>query len=952
MRKNICIILILFYAVCVENLYAAEGVPFFRNYASAEYGAHNRNFDVVNGKNGIVYVANFEGLLYFDNSSWRIVYTPGYSRITRLFADSQGEIWAGGYNFVAKVTTDERRRMVLEPVVTDTGKLKVGEVVELFEERGSVFFRTQEGDRYRIVGKHICRVVSDAGIGSLWEEPYSVVRIQGTGDVEVNQSLRLSCGWQALASRSDGLIVLDGNGRKLYVLTEANGLCSNSVNRIAEGGNGILWGVTDNGIFSVSLPSMFSHYSSPEGLKGEVTTLQRYGGNLYIGTLQGLYRAEEGTVRRIPAVRQACWQLLSSADGKLYAATSEGLFEVNGETVRQLTHDYIQALAEDHEGKLYLAETDYISKLSRQNGKINHTRIADIKKVITLEYSRQSGVTAHDLSGNLYVKSDSGDNFIPTGYRSIDNHLACSKYSILWRTDAEGKCISAVDKRTNGQPERLNGYLTVLQDKTIRAIYPESDSLIWVGGDFGAIRLCFSAADAACRHLPQIFIRAVSIGEDSLYFGGSYVREDWDASGHNLSILKFGSRTKEIRFRFSSDALSALKKVEYQYRLEGYDDNWSSWGDVSEKTYTNLFYGSYTFKVRARDAFGQCSEVRAYHFTIRFPFYLKWYSLLLYFFLLAFIVFLCIKWRLRKLVKEKERLKDIVAARTKQIIEQKEEIEKKSDNLEKALGDLRHTQADLLRQEKMATVGKLTKGLIDRILNPLNYINNFSHLSSGLVSDLRNNFNSAKADMDPDTLDDSMDILDMMGSNLKKIEEHGGNTSRILKAMEEVLRERNKQKARMDLVALCRQALDMLGVYYKNEISRMQVALQTSFPVEELMIQGNEEQLGKTLMSLLNNGLYAISKKYAKQAYAPEIRLSMIIKNGVVFIHLKDNGIGIEESIQEQIFDPFFTTKTTGEAAGVGLYLSKDIVTSHHGNIHVESRKDEYTEFIIELPIE
>ena len=919
----------LFYAVSAEGIYAGEGVPFFRNYSSAEYGAHNRNFDVTTDKSGIVYIANFEGLLCYDNSSWRIVYTPGYSRITCLYTDLQGAIWAGGYNFVAKITTDERRRTVLQSVLPDTVTLKVGEVEELFEEKGKLLFRTQEGKRYQIEGQFV-RQVSGSGVKSLKDKTDVEVAVEGPGTVEVSQSLRLSCGWQVLASRNDGLIVLDGEGRKLYMLTEENGLCSNSVNRIAEGGNGVLWGVTDNGVFCVSLPSMFSRYSSAEGLKGEVTTMQRYNGILYIGTLQGLFQAEKETVRRIPAVRQACWQLLVSADGKLYAATSEGLFEMDGKTMRQLTHNYTQALTEDGKGKLYLAEIDGISLLSRQKGKISRTRIADIEKVMTLRYKWQSGVTAHDLSGNLYLKSEDGENFIPAGYQPVDNHQICFKDSISWHTNTEGKHLSAMDGRTNKQSAGLNERIAVLRDKTIRAIFAESDSLVWVGGDFGAIRIGITDTDDAFLHLPQVFIRAVHIGKDSLHFGGTHVQADRDASGYYLSAPEFGSRTKEIRFRFSSDALSALGKTEYQYRLEGYEDEWSSWSGIPEKTYTNLFYGSYIFKVRARDAFGRCSEVQSYPFIIQYPFYLKWYSLLLYFFLLAFTVFLCIKWRLRKLMKEKERLEDIVAART---------------------ADLRRAQADLLRQEKMATVGKLTKGLIDRILNPLNYINNFSHLSAGLASEMRKNLCASKTGMDEADFADSMDILDMLTANLEKIEQHGKNTARVLKAMEEILKDRKRTKNRTDLASLCLKSLEMLRTYYKEDIGRMAVSIQARMPETDVPVMGNEDQLGKTLMSLLNNSMYAITRKYGKQPYPAEISLAMETDGNTATICLRDNGVGIEESILEQVFDPFFTTKTTGEAAGVGLYLSREIITGHDGSITAASCKGEYTEFIIKLPI-
>ena len=72
--------------------------------------------------------------------------------------------------------------------------------------------------------------------------------------------------------------------------------------------------------------------------------------------------------------------------------------------------------------------------------------------------------------------------------------------------------------------------------------------------------------------------------------------------------------------------------------------------------------------------------------------------------------------------------------------------------------------------------------------------------------------------------------------------------------------------------------------------------------------------------------------------------------DNAVKISIRDNGIGIEDTITNKIFDPFFTTKTTGEAAGVGLYLSREIVQNHGGDISVQSVKNEYTEFIITLP--
>ena len=922
-----------------STLKASEGIPFFRNYSSAEYGGHNRNFDVVAGKDGMIYFANFEGVLSFDNSTWRMIYTPGYSRITRLLVDSKGTLWAGGYNIIAKVITDKNGRIVLKPVLSDTGKSKIGEIQKISEKNGRIFFYTKEKGQYEVRGDTVVWL-SQSSYDKDSDKPYAVIPARGLEKIEVNHFIRLRNGWQVFATQNEGLVVLDDRGNKLYTITETNGLCSNRIHRIAESGNGCVWGVTDNGVFKIYIPSMFSRYTPAENLKGEVTSIQRYRHKLYIGTLRGLYVAEGGTVTGIPSVRQACWQLLLAPDDKLYAATSEGVFEFEGKRVRKLTNNSALSLTVDASGQLYVGEMDGIYKLLFRRKKIEYTKMADVDKVIQFSWDSAEGLVAKNLIGNFYYKSRDTDRFIPVGNLPDGSGVSSSRESTVWHTDMDGKNMYVFSGQCENRPEKQNKCLTTLKEKTVRTIYPESDSLIWIGGDFGAIKVDFSAQDAVFDYLPQVFIREVTLNTDSVYFGGN-----------GFHIPSFDSQTKSISFKFSSDALPVHRNVEYQYFLEGYDDHWSSWTEFSEKTYTNLFYGSYKFKVRAKDSFDRYSSEKEYAFKILWPFYLKWYSIFFYILIFIGLVFLSIKWRLRKLVREKEALERIVALRTRQIVEQKNEIEEKSANLEKALCELRHAQADLVRQEKMATVGKLTKGLIDRILNPLNYINNFSHLTSGLVTDLRKNLDAVKPDMNQDDYEDSVDILDMMASNLSKIEEHGGNTSRILKAMEEVLKDRNRQKSQIDIIALCRKSLDMLRVYYQEDINQMKVSLQEHFPEKSLMIQGNEELLGKTLMSLLNNGMYALLKKYNKQTYSPELGISMDLEEQYVVIHLKDNGIGIEETIQEQIFDPFFTTKTTAEAAGVGLYLSKEIIANHNGTIHVHSRKDEYTEFIIKLPI-
>ena len=69
------------------------------------------------------------------------------------------------------------------------------------------------------------------------------------------------------------------------------------------------------------------------------------------------------------------------------------------------------------------------------------------------------------------------------------------------------------------------------------------------------------------------------------------------------------------------------------------------------------------------------------------------------------------------------------------------------------------------------------------------------------------------------------------------------------------------------------------------------------------------------------------------------------------WISVRDNGTGIPENVKDKIFHPFFTTKPTGEGTGLGLSLSYDIIKTHGGEIKVESKEGEGTEFTIELPV-
>jgi two-component system NtrC family sensor kinase len=116
------------------------------------------------------------------------------------------------------------------------------------------------------------------------------------------------------------------------------------------------------------------------------------------------------------------------------------------------------------------------------------------------------------------------------------------------------------------------------------------------------------------------------------------------------------------------------------------------------------------------------------------------------------------------------------------------------------------------------------------------------------------------------------------------------------------------------------------------------------------------QDIGRVILNLITNAFYAVQSRVETQnsaslQYEPTVWISTKKMNGEIRISVKDNGPGIPPHIVDKIFQPFFTTKPTGQGTGLGLSLAYDIVKAHSGEIKVETKEGEGTEFIIQLPI-
>jgi two-component system NtrC family sensor kinase len=131
------------------------------------------------------------------------------------------------------------------------------------------------------------------------------------------------------------------------------------------------------------------------------------------------------------------------------------------------------------------------------------------------------------------------------------------------------------------------------------------------------------------------------------------------------------------------------------------------------------------------------------------------------------------------------------------------------------------------------------------------------------------------------------------------------------------------------------------------------VTIKTDFDNTIEKINIIPQDIGRVILNLLTNAFYAVNekKKLNIEGYEPTVSVSTKKSGNQISISVSDNGNGIPQKVVDKIFQPFFTTKPTGQGTGLGLSLSYDIVKAHGGEIKVNTKENEGSEFIIELPL-
>jgi len=278
--------------------------------------------------------------------------------------------------------------------------------------------------------------------------------------------------------------------------------------------------------------------------------------------------------------------------------------------------------------------------------------------------------------------------------------------------------------------------------------------------------------------------------------------------------------------------------------------------------------------------------------------------------------------------------------------QQKSATDQQRAKAEKALSDLSSAQAQLIQSEKMASLGELTAGIAHEIQNPLNFVNNFSDINTELIEEM-------KTELKAGNTEEVMTIANNVADNEQKINHHGKRADAIVKGMLLHSRSSNGIKEPTNINALADEYLRLAYHGLRAKDKTFNATMETDYDETIGIVNIIPQDIGRVILNLITNAFYAVTER-AKQAgagYEPTVAVSTKKLNGTVEIRVKDNGAGIPPKILDKIFQPFFTTKPTGQGTGLGLSLSYDIVKAHGGELKVETKEDEYTEFKVSLPV-
>ncbi len=783
----------------------------------------------------------------------------------------------------------------------------------------------------------------------------------------------LNDGTIAIGTLHNGILFIDREGHKQIVLSQKGLLNSKQVTYLFEDQSGILWATLFSGIAKIEYPSPFTFYNSNNNSPDIVVGFQRYKNKLFVASSEGLYFVDtessnkKTVLTRVKTNFGAVNDMVIFRD-KLLIGTGAGVFEINeNEKVKKIFIGRTQTLyaSKLDTNRIFIGLYPGLTSIYNNNGqwieenKIEGINFRSVKLLedkkgslwLTTDKNEIGRISFNDISdaknmNKPTLKVFSSKDGVPDsrGYiYIIDNEVYFKSEDDIYLFDSESQYfnsdkvlyekigienrnvkINFVDKKENiwlieydDNDDRLdqlvvskrdNGSYVVKKfnekriiDKRAYRPFPElNDSIVWYRGKPGIVRHDLKKKYNKNTVNSKTIISSVLWKNDSLLFGG-----------YGSTIMpEFLFKNNQLRFQFASTSFYDESKNQFQYKLEGFDKDWSSWTSETKKDYTNIPEGDYSFKVRSKNIFNYIGQEDSYSFTILPPWYRTWWMYLMYGLGAIGVILLITQWRSNQLRNKNIALETIIKERTSEIVQKNRQLEDQTEQLK---------VVDKMKTRLFANISHEFRTPLTLIKGPIEQLEQHPEkkLSISNVKMIRRNANRLLK-----LVNQLLDLSKLESGNLE-LEPSEGNVYKCLRAA---------------------------ASSFSSHAAQRNMDYQIKIPPNKILWASfDRDKLEKIIYNLLSNafkftdddGIVSISVKFSKEQLKIEVA---------------DSGYGIPPERLPFIFDRFFQVDDSftkeKEGTGIGLSLTKELVELMKGTIHVESDYKEGSVFEIMIPLE
>ncbi|OIV41473.1 LuxR family transcriptional regulator [Flavobacterium johnsoniae] len=575
-------------------------------------------------------------------------------------------------------------------LVSDHPTLKKFTIANIFTTDEGLLIQTQLDGIYKLVGNVLTPISTDVDAELKSSFVYS--------------SQRLQDGSFALGTVSNGIFILSENGKLKYHLTQSKGLSNNTALSLFEDKDQNLWTGLDNGINCINIQSPVHSFTDDSGVLGTVYASAIHNGMLYIGTNQGLFckpNQSSSEFKFINGTKGQVWSLFVY-ENTLFCGHDSGTFVVAGDTAKSIFSA----------SGTWKFETVPGNKNQLLQG--NYYGISVLEK-INNQWVFKNKIQGFDYSSRYFEIGDHFDVYVSHEYKGIfrlklDKTLLKTQGFYTYKYPDKGKYAS-LTKFNNSIYYAFKGGIFKLnyqtkqfeKDNLLSSIFEKDEytsgklivdnsSKIWL---FSKNYIHYFSASKLSNQLKENIIPIPSsltnsmlgyenitqISKSTYLIGttdGYYTLNIDDLTFKNYNVFitditinkqnetfknvgiwnegSFKSNENNITLNYTVPEYNKYINAEYQYLLDGFQDEWSEWSTKATVNFKNLPPGKYTFKVRAKYANTILQNTASYTFVVLKPWYLTNLAYFIYFLLILTMAYFVNKAYRNFYQKQKEKL--------------------------------------------------------------------------------------------------------------------------------------------------------------------------------------------------------------------------------------------------------------------------------------------------------